>query len=212
MGELTPLVPESKLCQLIRERMKELGLSQRRIASELDIPQSQISRSLSGGRGLRYDELQKIIEYILSLESLVQSDVRAVDLAVPLEKMDWVYSSVSIGKVAELMLKGGFSQIPVKDEGRDVFTGVVTDLGILKSMVLPASVGDGVVSLSDLREMSVQRSGLEEAIPYIPLDVPLNVVAQMLTYFPALLLQDDLGKVKGIITRADLLEQFKASE
>ena len=209
MSGLKPLIPESKLCELINKRMSELRLSQRRIAAALDIPQSDISRSLSGRKGLRYDELQRIIEYVLSIESLVQTDVRAIDLAVLVDDLAWVYNEASIGTVVEIMLEGGFSQIPVKDIDDDEFTGVVTDLGILGSMILPASGRPGVVSLDDLRKTSVEESNLVEAIADCPPDVPLSVVAQLLVHFPALLLRDDLGDVKGIITRADLLTLLK---
>ena len=189
-----------------------MRLSQRRIAAALDIPQSDISRSLSGRKGLRYDELQRIVEYILSLESLVQTDMRAIDLAVLVDDLASVYNEDSIGTVVDLMLKGGFSQIPVKDIGDDEITGVVTDLGILGSMILPDSGRPGVVSLNDLRKISVKNSKLVEAIADCPPDVPLNVVAQLLVHFPALLLRNDLGDVKGIITRADLLTLLKSSD
>jgi predicted transcriptional regulator len=129
--------------------------------------------------------------------------LKAIDLAIPLENLKWTYSDSTVGDVVKLMMQGGFSQIPVKDRKKDIFTGVVTDQGILKSMINPASER-GIVSLDDLREMSV--TPIVEAITDCPQNVSINIVAQLLTYFPALLLRDDSGNVKGIITRADMLK------
>jgi predicted transcriptional regulator len=39
-----------------------------------------------------------------------------------------------------------------------------------------------------------------------PMDSTLGVVAQMLLHFYAVLLTDDLGDVRGIITRADMIK------
>ena len=203
MNELIPLIPEKKILQLIKDRIEELNLSQRKIADELDIPQSLISRSLQGTRALRYDELQRIIEYLLSLESLIQIDMKALELAVPYKKIKWVNKKASISTVADIMVQGGFSQIPVKREDREDFIGVVTELGILKKMLHPNKAG--LFSIGELREISVEAAGVLEPIADCPPDVPLNIVSQLLVYFPALLLKDDLGNVKGLITRADML-------
>ena len=203
MEELTPLIPEAKLAQLIRVKQAELGVSQRELEDRLDIPQSLISRALKEERGFRYDEAQRIVEYLLMKRTLIPWNGRARDLAVT-EKLVWMYDDATVGAAAAVMLEKGFTQIPVKSREDGRWRGVVTDLSILRRM-LP-SAESSANSLAEFNKMKIREAGVIEGIVDCPLDSTLGVVAQMLVYFYAVLLTDDLGEVKGIITRADMLK------
>ena len=203
LDELTPLIPEAKLAQLIKEKQIELGVSQRELDDKLGIPQSLISRALKDDRGFRYDEAQRIVEYLLMKRTLIPWDGKARDLAVT-EKLVWLYDDVTVGAAAAEMLAKGFSQIPVKSRVDGRWLGVVTDLSILRRMHPAAAVK--VNSLAEFSRMKIGDAGVIEGVVDCPIDTSLGVVAQMLMYFYAVLLTDDLGEVKGIITRADILK------
>jgi predicted transcriptional regulator len=203
LDELTPLIPEAKLAQLIRAKQAELGVSQRELDDKLDISQSLISRALKDERGFRYDEAQRIVEYLLMKKTLIPWNGRARDLAVT-EKLVWVHDDATVGEVAAVMLDKGFTQIPVKrcEDGR--WQGVVTDLSILRRMLPTAE--HRANSLAEFNHMRIGDAGVIEGVVDCPLESSLGVVAQMLIHFYAVLLTDDLGDVKGIITRADMLK------
>jgi predicted transcriptional regulator len=203
LDELTPLIPEAKLAQLINEKLAELGVSQRELDDKLGIPQSLISRALKEKRGFRYEEAQKIIEYLLTKRALIPWDGRAQDLAV-IEKLVWVYDDATTGEVASLMFEKGFTQVPVKSREDGGWRGVVTDLSILRKMLPSSDVEAG--SLTEFTHMRIGEAGVIESIIDCPMDSSLGVVAQILEHFYAVLLSDDLGEVKGIITRADILK------
>jgi predicted transcriptional regulator len=54
--------------------------------------------------------------------------------------------------------------------------------------------------------MRIGDAGVIESIIDCPMDSTLSIVAQILVHFYAVLLTNDLGEVKGIITRADMLK------
>ncbi len=203
MDELTPLIPEAKLAQLIRVKQSELGVSQRELEDRLDIPQSLISRALKEERGFRYDEAQRIVEYLLTKRTLIPWDRKAQDLAV-IEKLVWVYDDATVREVASEMLDKGFTQVPVKSREDGRWRGVVTDLSILRRMIPPSKIE--MSSLDEFKDMIIKNAGIIESIADCPIDSTLGLVAQMLVHFYAILLTDDLGEVRGIITRADLLK------
>jgi len=205
MEELFPLIPEEKLTKLIDEKMRELGISQRSLEDELDIPQPLISRSLKVGREFKYNEVQKIVQYLLQKRSLIPTDLRAIDYATTGEDLVFAYDDESIGGLVVKMMGPGFSQIPIKSRANGNWIGVVTDLGILK-MLLPSPREPLCEDRSKIRSILIRDSGLIEGIVDCPDDESLIVVAQMLVHFYAILLRSDSGEVRGIITRSDLLK------
>ncbi len=203
MDELIPLIPESKLVQLIKEKQVELGVSQRELENELDIPQALISRTLKEERGFKYEEAQRIVEYLLTKRTLIPWDRKARDLAV-IEKLVWVYDDAKVGGTAASMRENGFTQVPVKRRVDGRWRGVVTDLSILRRMLPSSQINGG--SLAEFKEAMIKDAGVIEGIADCPIDSTLGVVAEMLLHFYAVLLTDDLGDVRGIITRADILK------
>ncbi len=203
MDELIPLIPEAKLAQLIKEKQAELGVSQRELDFRLGISQSLISRALQDERGFRYDEAQRIVEYLLMKRTLIPWNGRARDLAVT-DKLVWVYDDATVGEVAARMLEMGFTQVPVKGREDGRWRGVVTDLSILRRMIPSSDVKFD--SLADFNRVRIREAGVVEGIADCPIDSKLGVVSQLLLHFYAVLLTDDLGDVKGIITRADMLK------
>ncbi len=93
---------------------------------------------------------------------------------------------------------------PVKHREDGRWRGVVTDLTILSKLLPSAEVK--VDSLEELSKKKISEAGVIEGIVDCPLESTLGQIAQILASFYAVLLTDDLGDVKGRITRADLLK------
>lgn len=81
MEELFPLIPEEKLSKLIEKKMPELVITQSFLEDEFGIPQPLISRSFRIGREFKYNEVQKIIQYILLRKSQIHPHLKAIDFA-----------------------------------------------------------------------------------------------------------------------------------
>jgi len=163
MEELFPLIPEKKLTELIDEKMYELGISQRNLEDELDIPQPLISRSLKIGREFKYNEAQKIIQYLLQKRSLIPTHLKAIDYATTGEDLVFAYDDESVGDLVAKMKGLGFSQIPIKRKADGNWIGVVTDLGILK-MLLPSSREPISKDRTKIGSTQIQDSGLIGAL------------------------------------------------
>jgi predicted transcriptional regulator len=176
MGELFPLIPEKRLIELIDEKMRQLGISQRELDEDLDIAQPLISRSLRFTRDFKYDEAQRIISYLLLKRSLIPSDLKAIDYATTGEELVFAYDDESIGDLVAKMKEPGFSQIPVKNRANGNWIGVVTDLGILK-MLLQSSKELVIKDRTKIGSMQIRESGIIEGIVDCPDDEPLIVVA-----------------------------------
>ena len=128
MEELFPLIPEEKLAEIIDERMRELGVSQRSLEDELGIPQPLISRSLKIGREFRYNEVQQIVSYLLLKRSLIPTNLKAIDYATKFDELVYAFDDEPVSGVAFELGKNGFSQIPIKNRDSGDWIGIVTDL------------------------------------------------------------------------------------
>jgi len=117
------------------------------------------------------------------------------------------YDDETVSDVAFKLQDRDFSQIPIRDRITGNWIGVVTDLGVLK-MLLPNH--DPVIKdRAKIGSLLISESGLVEGILECPYTESLIVVAQMLVYSYAVLLKNNLGELKGIITRADILQLVK---
>jgi predicted transcriptional regulator len=115
-----------------------------------------------------------------------------------------MFDDVTVGAAAAVMLKNGFTQIPVKNRVDGRWRGVITDLSTLRRLLPSPSIE--ISSLAEFKGMMIKDAGVIEVIADCPMDSTLGVVAQMLVHFYAVLLTDDFGEVRGIITRADILK------
>jgi predicted transcriptional regulator len=52
------------------------------------------------------------------------------------------------------------------------------------------------------------REIMEDAPPIIPKETGISIIADMLKHFPLLIVQDS-GKLRGVITKADLFKNIK---
>ncbi len=205
MDELSPLIPEKRLAELIDEKMRELGVSQRELEEDVEIAQPLISRSLRYTRDFRYSEAQRIVEYLLSKRSFIPGNLRAIDYATTGENLIYSYDDESISDVVSKLRDNRISQIPIRRRENGRWMGVVTEQGILRLLFSPMGRTDAR-DCGQIVSMSVRASGLVEGILECPESESLVMVAQLLIHFYAVLLSSDLGDVKGIITRADILK------
>ena len=94
------------------------------------------------------------------------------------------------------MENGGFSQLPVSEAGR--VTGSVSESALLRALARPNG--------RRLRVRDVQ----EASYPQVDVECPADVLAGILTRYPAVLVAERGGLV-GIVTKTDLIRGLRGT-
>jgi predicted transcriptional regulator len=100
-------------------------------------------------------------------------------------------SSDKIKDVIQKMKRFSISQMPVIDKE---IVGFVSEAVILSSLV-------------DGKRHELIKEVMDDVPPIIALDTTSKVVGHLLRHFPAVLVADK-GKLKGVITKSDLLDKM----
>lgn len=178
----------------IEKRRKALGLTQKELAKLVNLSQSMIAKIETGRINPSYLKVKAIFDTLDRLEKKVI--LKAKDIlhegVVGIEKSD------PISKAVNLMLEKGYSQLPVFDKGQLV--GSITEKTVLEQILKSNDI-------SKLSRMPVE-SIMESSFPCIDMEAPLEVISTLLRYSNAVLITEK-GKIKGIITKADLLKVIK---
>jgi predicted transcriptional regulator len=170
---------------------KQLSLTQKELASLSGVSQSLIAKIESGKIDPAYS---KVMQILAALESR-QNKGRKTAGEIMTSGIISVCPSDAIEKAVSLLRAKDISQLPVFDSGKCV--GSLSDSLIVDLM---ASRGGSlkVVKVGDV---------MAESFPVVPASSFVDVVAGLLRYYRAVLVEKH-GKISGIITKADLLKAF----
>jgi len=194
---------EETLRQLLKQGLREAGISQRRLAVILRTDQAGISRKLSGKRSFRLEDISAITSVILEqMSSMPSKPISEIYVSYP--NVVCVYADDDVSEAAKKMKKGFFSQLPVIDRKKDEYMGIVTDFTLLKRMLSPTTPSRRKW-LDELKKMKVKDAGVMDVAPTFPLNSSIIEIAQALMYHYAVIIDEGKGKC-GIVTRADFLE------
>lgn len=175
----------------IEKRRKNLGLTQKALASICGVSQSLIAKIESKKVSPSYYVVKKIFDCLENLEK--KNQITAEQIITP--KVVYIRKDEKISKAIKLMRKYGYSQLPVFN-GRN-FIGSVSEKTILDQI----SKGE---KPSEFLSKKIENV-MEEAFPTITEKEPLASILVLLQNNHAILVSKK-GKVIGIITKADLLK------
>jgi predicted transcriptional regulator len=168
---------------------KRLGLTQTQLAEKAGVSQSLIARIEAGDIDPRLSTLRKIVN------ALNEKDVK---VKVPVEKIMkspviHVSPADTLGEASRLMERHGISQLPVLE--KDVQVGSITEDQVLKAL-----------DFDDPSKIRVKRVAevMGEGFPTVSKDTDVKVVSKLIESNRAVLVVEK-GRVKGIVTKADLL-------
>ena len=169
--------------QDVRERRNELGLTQSELADRAGVSQPLIARIEGGDVDPRLSTLRRIVGALDEAESAV---MHADDIMH--EGVISVAPDDSVREAIDLMVKEGYSQLPVVRDGRP----------------------QGIISNSDIRQLDDENAGelpvadvMREAITTVEPDATLDEVNAHLNHQDAVMVVRD-GQLEGIITEADV--------
>ncbi len=172
----------------IRLLRKKYSLSQTQLARLAGVSQSLIAKIEAGRIDPTYSKAQKILQALERLHE--EKELKAEEIMNP--KVISLSPADSIKEAVQTMRKFEISQMPVL-EG-DTVVGIVSE-GILLN---------ALISNKKLKTVS---EIMEDAPPIISKDASAKVVSSLLKHFPVVLVAGK-GKLKGVITKADVLSKM----
>ena len=131
----------------------------------------------------RLSTVNKILEVLTSGEKRKCKEIMT-------ENVIFASPNDRVLEVSKIMMKHAISQLPVIENG--IVIGTVTEESIIRNLS------------STVAERKVEEI-MEPPLPMIPENASINVAKSLLEESPAVLVVKK-GKVKGIITRSDLLK------
>ena len=172
----------------IKHIRKKLGLTQTELAQKSGVSQSLIAKIEAGKLDPTYTKTKRIFDTLNLLaqkKSLKARDImnRKVISASPSSRLQ---------EIVRKMGKHGISQLPVVEEGRVV--GLVTE-GLLLEQITERGPGGTVGEV------------MEAAPPIVSEQTDTDAVAGLLRHFPMVLVMEK-GKVRGLITKSDILGRY----
>lgn len=175
----------------IAKKRKLLGLTQKQLAKIAGVSQSFIAKIESGKIDPSYSKVKAIFDVLEKLEIGKTHTAKEIFHrgVVGVQKNDKVAKAIS------LMMEHGFSQLPVFDGEKCV--GCVSEKTILSQVT-------ATKNLPQVAQKTVEEI-MEEAPPQIDENAPLQLISNLLSVYPAVLVTKR-GKVIGIITKADLFK------
>ncbi len=176
----------------LRRRRLALGIPLGELARAIGRSTATLSRIERGRIRPSYDLVQQIVAYLAEREAVASPHLQTKEvLRRPLITVE---ASASLADASRRLDSGGFSQLPVVEEGRVV--GAVSEGAVLRALQNTAS-----------RRIRV-RDILEPAYPIVDEAFPAELLPALLARYPAVLVATH-GVPDGIVTKADLIRGLR---
>ena len=174
----------------IKEIRKKLGLTQSELSKRSGVSQSLIAKVEAGILDPTYSKLKKIISALS--EAGKKKELKADKIMNP--KVIYVNPGDKIKDVIKKMKRHGISQLPVIEEHKAI--GVVSETTILDALL--SKKGKHV------------RDIMTDAPPIVSKNSSVSVISNLLQFYPMVLVSEN-GRMKGVITKSDLLGKMYKS-
>ncbi len=175
----------------IKKLRKKHGLNQHDLAIAAGVSQSLIAKIESGQVDPTYTKARSIFQ---ALERLQQRDELKAKQIMS-KKISFVNVQDSLKDVVKIMKSKGISQVPVMS-GEKV-CGIITERVILNKVLTQPG------SAENLKAGDI----MDDAPPIVSLSMGFRSLSELLKNY-AILLVAEKGDVKGVVSKADLLEQI----
>ncbi len=166
----------------LRQRRRDLGLTQQQVADAADVSQPLIARIEGDTVDPRLSTVRRIVEVLKDRESEI---TRASDLMT--SEVVTIESSAEVREAAQLMSDSAYSQLPVVEDGIVVGSISLRDLAPLDDDARATPIGEF----------------MREPFPAVAPDATSGEIKAILEHARAVLVTES-GTPVGIITEADL--------
>ncbi len=176
---------------LLKQLRKNSGITQASLAEKAGITQGYIAQIEKGNADPKLSVINKILDVLGEREQAVSAkDIMTTNIlcGTPNQITE---------ELTHKMLEAGYSQVPIiNSQGYCVGTLIEDDL--LRKIMKKGPT---------LRWASVKEI-MAPPLPTFHETTPRDIIEQVLERIPAVLVLNDKGKVVGIITRSNILDQF----
>lgn len=169
----------------LKKIRKQLNLTQYQFAQRAGISQSMIAKIEAGKLDPTYSYVKKI-ELVLELLTR-HHEKEAKDIMN--KNIIFVELNEKITAIIKLMSKHSISQVPVLEKGNLI--GLISESTILQKE----------------KNTKAAEDIMEESPPTIAKDTKIEVVKQLLKFYPIVFVKEK-GKLIGLITKADLIKSL----
>ncbi len=177
----------------IKRLRKKYHLTQKELADKANVSQSLIAKVEAGLLDPSYTKAQQIFTTLESMRG--KEELKAKDILNI--KVTFVQSKDFVKEIIKIMRQKGISQIPVRDQYKQI-CGLVTERTILEK------IADHPEKISVLKVQDV----LEDAPPIVSLNTGFQMLSLLLKE-NSLVVVMDKGVIKGIISKSDLLGRIE---
>ncbi len=171
----------------IKSIRKKLGLTQKQLADHAQVSQSLIAKIEAKLLDPTYSNAQKIFSALDELNKKQES--KAKDLMS--NRIISVHQDDNIKDAILVMKKYNISQMPVIDDHKSV--GYISE-----SVILEAMLDKKGKLIKDI---------MADAPPVVSKNTSVTVISDLLKFYSLVLVSDD-GKLKGVVTKSDLLAKM----
>jgi predicted transcriptional regulator len=176
----------------LRRRRLALGIPLGELARAVGRSTATVSRIERGRIRPSYDLVRQVVQFLDAREASTNPALATKDLLHrPLVTIE---PSATLAEASRRLDDGGFSQLPVVEDGRAI--GSVSETAVLRALQAPAS-----------RRLKV-RDILEPSYPQVDAGFPADLLPALLAKYPAVLVASR-GVVDGIVTKADLIRGLR---
>jgi predicted transcriptional regulator len=172
--------------QEVKPLRRGLGLTQKQLAQAAGVSQSLIAKVEAGLLDPSYSAGRRILSALRSMKQQREPCAREVMQ----RRVIACRSDEKLAAAIAKMERHAISQLPVLDG--DNVVGLLTESGIVQNM---QRIRHDETLVGDV---------MGEAPPIVPLETPRRAIAELLGIY-SLLLVKERGKLRGIISKADLL-------
>lgn len=169
---------------------KRHSLTQSQLAKLAGVSQSLIAKLEAGMIDPSYGNFRKLHDVLTGLGE--KEELKAGDVAS--KSIISVSKNSSLSEAVRKMKHYSISQLPVMERGSVV--GLIAETNVIESM------HEG----KDVKKLRIADI-MGEAPPLVPLKTPLKIVTELLRVSPLVVVADK-GKVKGVVTKADVLSKL----
>jgi len=178
----------------IRRRRVALGIPLGELSRAVGRSDATLSRIERGQIRPSYDLVQKILGYLEVQEGLATPKLTVAELRSRV--LTSIESSATLSTAAQRMESGGFSQLPVVDDGRVV--GALSESALLRAL-----------AQANAHRLRV-RDVLESAYPVVDEGFPADLLPGLLGRYAAVLVARR-GELQGIVTKSDLIRGLRGT-
>jgi predicted transcriptional regulator len=175
------MILTSEDIQQLRQRR---GMTQAELASKIGVSQSYIARLERGSLDPKLSLVKKIVEILTGDTGRVCSEIMSTD-PITVDARDVVSTAVSI------MQENSYSQLPVM-RGTQI-VGIITEWDIIQNLQ------------HNLHELSVQAVMSPSGALMVDENTSVDVIIPLFENYQAVLVHNQ-GRIRGIITRTDMLK------